>query len=181
MLFPLAVTTFNRRPFLLRALLQRLLMLLCTIYYDDDSFQDWTGNQFARGPNEFFLKPDTGGLGVLVGPGIVVHDLPVARLLLRRSMLGFEIVNRSRSKASSARLPSCTTALGHRSLPWRIGNRGFGYNYHIRLQPKRVVQFLAQQHTRLCDASDAAPEASFPLALVQSSLPPLSAASFGAP
>lgn len=92
-------------------------MLLCTIYYDDDSFQDWTGNQFARGPNEFFLKPDTGGLGVLVGPGIVVHDLPVARLLLRRSMLGFEIVNRSRSKASSARLPSCTTALGHRSLP----------------------------------------------------------------
>lgn len=45
----------------------------------------------------------------------------------------------------------------------------------IRLQPKRVVQFLAQQHTRLCDASDAAPEASFSLlgsfsALVQSSL-----------
>lgn len=45
----------------------------------------------------------------------------------------------------------------------------------IRLQPKRVVQFPAQQHTRLCDASDAAPEASFSLlgsfsALVQSSL-----------
>ena len=47
---------------------------------------------------------------MMVGPGIVVHDLPVARLLLRRSMFGFEIVNRSRSKASSARLPSCTTA-----------------------------------------------------------------------
>lgn len=157
-------------------------MLLCTIYYDDDSFQDWTGNQFARGPNEFFLKPDTGGLGVLVGPGIVVHDLPVARLLLRRSRIHAWIRDREQVKIkgfirTAAKLYNCVgapvSALKDRQC-------------FSTLQPKRVVQFLAQQHTRLCDASDAAPEASFPLlgsfsALVQSSLPPLSAASFGAP
>lgn len=77
-------------------------MLLCTIYYDGDSFQDWTGNQF--GPNEFFLKPDTGGLGVLVGPGIVVHVIAEIHVWIRDREQG------SRSKASSARLPSCTTA-----------------------------------------------------------------------
>ena len=52
----------------------------------------------------------------------------------------------------AAKLYNCVGAplsalkVGHVFLP---RDRGFGYNYHIRLQPKRVVQFLAQQHTPL--------------------------------
>jgi len=38
---PLAVTAFNRLPFLLQALLRRCFMLLCSFYYDDATFQDW--------------------------------------------------------------------------------------------------------------------------------------------
>ena len=38
---PLAVTAFNRLPFLLQAILRRLLLLLCSFYYDDATIQDW--------------------------------------------------------------------------------------------------------------------------------------------
>lgn len=38
---PLAVTAFNRLPFLMQALLRRCFMLLCSFYYDDATFQDW--------------------------------------------------------------------------------------------------------------------------------------------
>lgn len=91
-------------------------MLLCTIYYDGDSFQDWTGNQF--GPNEFFLKPDTGGLGVLVGPGIVVHVIAEIHVWIRDR----EQVKIKGFIRTAAKLYNCVTfldqaALGRRSLP----------------------------------------------------------------
>lgn len=38
---PLAVTAFNRLPFLLQALLRRCFALLCSFYYDDATIQDW--------------------------------------------------------------------------------------------------------------------------------------------
>ena len=38
---PLAVTAFNRLPFLLQAMLRRCFALLCSFYYDDATFQDW--------------------------------------------------------------------------------------------------------------------------------------------
>ena len=38
---PLAVTAFNRLPFLLQAMLRRCFAFLCSFYYDDGTFQDW--------------------------------------------------------------------------------------------------------------------------------------------
>ena len=38
---PLAVTAFNRLPFLLQAMLRRCFAFLCSFYYDDATFQDW--------------------------------------------------------------------------------------------------------------------------------------------
>ena len=37
----LAVTAFNRLPFLLQAILQRCFALLCSFFFDDATFQDW--------------------------------------------------------------------------------------------------------------------------------------------
>ena len=39
---PLAVAAFNRLPFLLQAIIQRVCRQLCTFYYDDATQQDWS-------------------------------------------------------------------------------------------------------------------------------------------
>ena len=39
---PLAVTAFNRLPFLLQAIVRRVCPQLCSFYYDDATQQDWT-------------------------------------------------------------------------------------------------------------------------------------------
>ena len=39
---PLAVTAFNRLPFLLQSVLRRVLLALCSFYFDDLTTQDWS-------------------------------------------------------------------------------------------------------------------------------------------
>eukprot|EP00435_Cladocopium_sp_Y103_P041162 s279_g11.t1 len=39
---PLAVTAFNRLPFLLQSILRRVLLVLCSFYFDDLTSQDWS-------------------------------------------------------------------------------------------------------------------------------------------
>ena len=44
---PLAVTAFNRLPFLLQAIVRRVCRQLCSFYYDDATQQDWTSTSEA--------------------------------------------------------------------------------------------------------------------------------------
>ena len=44
---PLAVTAFNRLPFLLQAIVRRVCRQLCSFYYDDATQQDWTSTSTA--------------------------------------------------------------------------------------------------------------------------------------
>ena len=109
------------------------------------------------GPNEFFLKPRHWWVGGFSGTGDCRPRSPSGAIIIAEIHAWIRDREQVKIKGfirTAAKLYNCVgapvSALKDRQC-------------FSTLQPKRVVQFLAQQHTRLCDASDAAPEASFPL------------------